>query len=71
MKYLIAIIVVTYFCEIFAELSYKIVKIEKCTGDNFYIKMDKCELVNDNFMNIRFNYLQPVDYSLVSCVLRP
>lgn len=66
MKQLIAILVVTYFNEIFAELSYKIVKLEKCTGDNIHIKMDKCELLSENFMNIRFNYLQPLDYVLVS-----
>jgi len=65
MKQFIIFVVMTYFSEIRTELNYKIIKIEKCTGDNEYIKMEKCEKVNENVINMRFNYLQAVDYSLV------
>lgn len=59
-----------YFC-LFSVIQisiceYKILSIEKCDGNEKYLKIDKCELVNQKGINVKMKLIEKLDSVIVS-----
>ena len=45
---------------------YKVLKVEKCYGDNTSIAIKRCEYINGYLLNVNLEFVKPIDFLMVN-----